>query len=108
MELSTIRELRRRLLEKHPELASRFERAVVVLVTRRIAQQGNAYLVEGSKAGDFYKVTWQKGEKSCECVDYGSGRAPGGFCKHIIAVCMMMKSEEMEAQAQHKAQREHQ
>lgn len=92
MQLETIREMTRDLAARKPELASRVERAAQILATRQVRRIGrDIYQVESqSKPGSYHLV--QLGPRSCDCYDFVNGRAPNGFCKHIIAVLTMQRA----------------
>lgn len=65
-----------------PDLASRLERAAMIVALRAIRRlPDGTYLVESEqKPGRFYRVA----AVQCQCIDHS--RAPGGWCKHRLAV----------------------
>lgn len=96
MQIETIRQQVKELTSRRPELASRVERAGQILATRTVERIGvNLYRVESqSKPGSYHLV--ELGPRTCDCYDFTSGRAPQGFCKHVIAVIMAQKAQETE------------
>src|SRR5919199_978630 len=77
--------------QHRPELASRLERAAMIVLFRTIQVADAAhheYRVESeSEQGRYYRVNGQ-----CSCADYG--RAPGHFCKHRLAVALVERASE--------------
>lgn len=96
MQIETIRKLTGELAAKRPELASRIEKAAQILATRNVERIGmNLFRVESQTRPDSYHLV-ELGPRSCDCHDFVNGRAPQGFCKHIIAVVTMLKAQEQE------------
>lgn len=84
----------RRLVEKgkatRPELASRMEKAAMIVLFRSVEltdAQHHEYRVESeAEEGRFYRVNGV-----CECADF-IHRAPSGFCKHRLAVALVERA----------------
>ena len=83
-----IRSLATQWAERHPELATRLEKAVAL--TGGVKSQGEGvYVVEG--VGDVY-IVWAdpQGKRStCNCEDSRRGH----HCKHRLAVALVFKAE---------------
>src|SRR5687768_7221905 len=95
--LATLRTVLAKGQAAHPELASRMERAAMILVLRRIepavSGQAGAYWVQASDGSREYWVTLDprgyRGDR-CTCKDYESR---GGPCKHAMAVRLLQACE---------------
>ena len=97
--LATLRSVLAKGEAAHLELASRMERAALIVALRAISpamapeNQGTAYWVEASDGSREYWVTLAprgyQGDR-CNCPDY-LGR--GGPCKHAIAVRLLQTCE---------------
>ena len=83
-ELEELRALVGRGRLRCPELATRLERAASIVVLRAIRPLADgSHLVESEREpGRFYHV-----HRHCTCVD--SRHAPGGWCKHRLAVGLL-------------------
>lgn len=67
-----------------PEYHSRLTMAWELLIDGKLMHhEDGAYSVAGSG-----KQTYAVGPKTCECVDFTSKKAPGGSCKHILALSL--------------------
>jgi hypothetical protein len=74
----------------HPQIASRMERAAMIVLLRTIRADGTGWAVESEREpGRFYHV-----DTACECQDY---RRRGGPCKHQLAVGLLQACERREA-----------
>jgi hypothetical protein len=84
MNVATIRDRVVKGQALHPELAGRMERAAMLVVLRRVEKNDDgSWRVESERErGHFYRVT----PDGCECPDVP--RAPGGYCKHRLAVAL--------------------
>lgn len=100
--LDSLREMAERGKTRRPELASRIERAVFIVVMRRIEQRGeNDWLIESdTEVGKSYGVTLT----SCSCPDFA--RAPLGLCKHRLALGLARMAEYQQGQQQATRERE--
>jgi hypothetical protein len=86
----------RRLVEKgkatRPELATRLEKAAMIVLFRTVEVTDGGrheYRVESDTTpGRFYRVNG-----TCDCQDY-SHRAPSGFCKHRLAVALVERVQD--------------
>lgn len=78
--------------ENRPELATRLEKAAMIVLFRTVALDGpeeHLYHVESeSQPGRFYTVNGE-----CDCQDY-TRRAPGGLCKHRLAVALVERADD--------------
>jgi hypothetical protein len=82
---------------RHPELTSRIERALVVLLFRELERlPGGAWLIAGERADSAYTVA--AGGTDCTCPD-AAHRAPYGLCKHRLAVRLLARAEAIETAA---------
>lgn len=93
--------------ESKPDHASRIDRAVFILIMRRVERDGDAWLVESdTEVGKSYRVVGT----TCECPDH-LYRAPDGLCKHRLAVMLQVHAEHryerLMAEALFNARREH-
>ncbi|MBV9322908.1 MAG: hypothetical protein JO352_03850 [Chloroflexi bacterium] len=82
--MNDLRALVERGKRRRPELATRLDRAAVIALLRtvRLLPDGT-YLVESDREiGRFYHV-----RRQCECAD--RRRAPGGWCKHRLAIGLL-------------------
>jgi hypothetical protein len=85
----------RGLVEKgkaqRPELASRLEKAGMIVLFRTVNLTDPAhheYMVESEeKPGEFYRVNGV-----CQCQDF-TRRAPGGWCKHRLATALIERAQ---------------
>ena len=76
--------------ERRPDLASRLEKAAMIILFRTVElvdAAHHAYPVESEQEpGRFYDVNG-----ACECQDY-QRRAPGHWCKHRLAVALVERA----------------
>ncbi len=80
-----------------PELASRLERAAMIVLFRTVqvadAAQHEYRVDSETEQGRYYRVNG-----TCSCPDYS--RAPGHFCKHRLAVALVERAAEDAERAQ--------
>jgi hypothetical protein len=94
VKVETIRDVVSRGKARHPELAGRMEKAAMLLILRRVEPETEGiWRVESEREPDrFYRVM----PDGCECPDIA--RAPRGYCKHRIAVLLLLACREHEQQ----------
>lgn len=95
MQIEELRQAVAVLKVRRPELATRADRAAAILATREVKGIGipGMWWVESqSKPGLRHLVT-MNGERTCDCYDFESGRAPAGWCKHLIAMATLLRAE---------------
>jgi hypothetical protein len=76
-----------------PELAARLERAFRIVCFRPIERLPHGWAVPSESGEGAYAVT---SEHHCSCPD-AANRAPGGWCKHALAVLLVERVEAAEA-----------
>ena len=76
---------------RRPDLASRIERALTVLLFRPIEYVGCGAYIIGNERGAYYTVTRQ----SCTCPD---AEQRGTTCKHQLAVGLLERVEQAECE----------
>lgn len=88
----SVRRLVQQGSERRPDLATRLEKAAMIVLFRTVALDGpeeHLYHVESeSQPGRYYTVNG-----ACDCRDY-MHRAPGGYCKHKLAVALVERATE--------------
>jgi len=92
--LLTIQGLARSWATRHPDLASRINRAVALVSNVLPGDRSpDVYFVEGS-AGRQYMVRVNRRDRTsaCTCPDHGKGN----HCKHRIACALFEKGREIE------------
>jgi hypothetical protein len=92
VQLPTIEALRtyvERAKERRPELTSRLERAAFIVTMRQITRHGPDYW-EVESDTEHGRAYWVLG-MNCSCPDHA--RAPGGLCKHRLAVGVLQITE---------------
>ncbi len=90
--LPTLRRLVENGKERHPALAGRMTKAAQIVTLRTITPEGDGYRVQ-SECDDarYYHVS----PTACDCPD--APKAPGGYCKHRLAVALLVRCREVEA-----------
>jgi hypothetical protein len=102
--LTIVKDLVARCVEQHPELRRRMEHAAFIAIFRIVRRRDRGDHISqtqwevGSETDDgkLYAVHTTAG--SCTCPDYQ--RAPHGWCKHRLAVQLVVRAEEEERRAQ--------
>lgn len=111
MQVSELRALVQRAKGKCPDLAGRVDKAIVIVVAREIAPVANVagqWFVQSEQDDERrYWVHMGAGPKACDCLDFQLQRAPGGWCKHLIAVAMLNVAEEQRLAREHQAAHVH-
>ena len=100
--LSTLRALVAQGQTKHPALCGRLHSAAALALLADIAaapDEPGTWLVPSERQpGTVYRVV--EGTKaapgSCQCPDQQQGRAPEGWCKHRLAVALLMVAANQE------------
>jgi len=68
--------------------------------TRLVLQHDVRFLEDGTvevgSASDPMKVYHLRG-RTCECQDFTSGKAPEGWCQHVVAACMQQRVDALMA-----------
>jgi hypothetical protein len=83
---------------KLPECNGRVDKAVALVLAGDVAgQEGDGSWRVGSCTDPL--VTHRVSGTSCSCDDNQYGKAPRGLCKHVLAVMMQMRVQELLPQA---------
>ena len=75
-----------------PANTSRIEKAVMLCLNGHIEVVDGKYRVASQVDG---KTVYRLVNGSCGCVDFTSGKAPQGFCKHRLAANIYRRAVEM-------------
>src|SRR5215210_204579 len=89
---ATLRRLVENGQERHPALAGRMAKAAQIVTLRAITPEGDGYRVQSECEADRY---YHVSPNACECPDFA--RAPRGYCKHRLAVVLLVRCREVEA-----------
>lgn len=102
LSVETLRILVERGKERQPVLTGRIERAATIVLLRAIDElpEGNWQVESENEPGRFYVVA----PSGCECPD--AARAPLGYCKHRLAVGLLVQAEAHERQKRAVTRRE--
>ena len=88
--VAALRAMLERGRQRQPMLTGRLEKAAAIVVLRRIEPREGGWLVESDSQEDMsYYVNDEHG--TCTCPDFQ--RAPLGFCKHRLAVGLIVQAE---------------
>jgi hypothetical protein len=89
--LAMLRRLVRNGQQRHPDLAGRMAKAATIVTLREITPDADGYRVE-SECDDarYYHVS----PTACDCPD--APKAPRGYCKHRLAVALLVRCQEVE------------
>lgn len=89
--VATLRRIVQAAAARTPELATRLDSAAAIIATRHVEHVTHDVWRVGSWAErtNEYYVCMETGHYACQCPDSHS-RAPGGCCKHILAVALTM------------------
>jgi len=79
---------------KKPELESRLEAAVTILLFRDVRKEGEVYFVESETSSKAYEASPAK-KGTCSCTDYRRGNSPSGWCKHRLAAAYLERLDEV-------------
>jgi hypothetical protein len=73
----------------------RLERATKLVLQHDVLFLGDGTVEVGSSS-DPMKVYHLRG-RTCQCQDFTSGKAPEGWCQHVIAACIAKRVEQVRA-----------
>lgn len=91
MHVDELRQTALRAKRTYPLNGGRIDAALVLLLTRTItpAERPGAWYVQSERdSAVSYRATLEP-ENGCTCPDYTTERAPEGWCKHRLAVCLL-------------------
>src|SRR5262245_10249969 len=77
-----------------PESVSRIDKAVTLVLHGHVERVGDAYQVASRCDG---KTIYTLANGNCLCVDFSSGRAPQGLCKHRLSANIYRRAMELTA-----------
>jgi len=93
--LEFIEKWARRAREHRPDLSSRIGRAVQLVeagAVHRNSKPKSFLVASQSQPRVGYFVDLER--RMCGCPDHQQGGAPGGWCKHLIAACLVYVANE--------------
>lgn len=110
--IATVQALVAKAVEKNAALQGRLERAVTLLLFRELVldREANCWAVQSERDPQvFYRVKSKvndfDGLGPCECVDFQEQRAPNGWCKHRLAIRLLIRGTEEERATKPKRRR---
>ena len=98
--LPILRELLAKGQARHPDLASRMQRAATLVPFREVQRDGAGYLVQSECEDNRYYFVSVNG---CTCPDVA--RAPKGYCKHRLSVALLVRCQQEQERARRAMER---
>jgi len=93
---ATVQRVIRKWIRKNPDLVARLERAHAIVRNADIAYdvEQKCWYVESSDGSTYYAVNLSA--RQCQCPDSLEGKAPRGWCKHLLALAIVGAAEAWE------------